>query len=31
MPILCYEITGIATPNQRSTTGALDGQLSAVL
>ena len=31
MPILCYEITGPATPNPRSTTGAEDGQLSAVL
>lgn len=31
MPILCYEITGTASPNRRSTTGALDGQLSAVL
>ncbi len=31
MPILCYEITGTTTPNLRSTTGALDGQLSAVL
>ena len=31
MPILCYEITGAATPNARSTTGAEDGQLSAVL
>ncbi len=31
MPILCYEITGAATPNLRSTTGAEDGQLSAVL
>lgn len=31
MPILCYEITGVATPNERSTTGAMDGQLSAVL
>jgi len=31
MPILCYEITGTATPNKRSTTGAMDGQLSAVL
>ena len=31
MPILCYEITGSASPNQRSTTGALDGQLAAVL
>lgn len=31
MPILCYEITGEAKPNPRSTTGALDGQLSAVL
>lgn len=31
MPILCYEITGEAFPNLRSTTGALDGQLSAVL
>lgn len=31
MPILCYEITGVAKPNQRSTTGALDGQLAAVL
>ncbi|EMP7454014.1 hypothetical protein RX598_005147 [Pseudomonas aeruginosa] len=31
MPILCYEITGSASPNPRSTTGAEDGQLSAVL
>ena len=31
MPILCYEITGRATPNAKSTTGAMDGQLSAVL
>lgn len=31
MPILCYEITGQARPNPRSTTGAMDGQLSAVL
>ncbi|MBS0463610.1 MAG: hypothetical protein JSS03_01325 [Proteobacteria bacterium] len=31
MPILCYEITGATTPNTRSTTGAEDGQLSAVL
>jgi hypothetical protein len=31
VPILCYEITGAATPNARSTTGAEDGQLSAVL
>lgn len=31
MPILCYKITGTATPNSRSTTGAEDGQLSAVL
>lgn len=31
MPILCYEITGATTPNSRSTTGAEDGQLSAVL
>lgn len=31
MPILCYEITGSTTPNARSTTGAEDGQLSAVL
>lgn len=30
MPILCYQITGVATPNQRSTTGALDGQLDLV-
>jgi hypothetical protein len=31
VPILCYEITGTASPNLRSTTGAEDGQLSAVL
>ena len=31
MPILCYEITGAAVPTARSSTGALDGQLSAVL
>lgn len=31
MPILCYEITGLSTPNARSTTGAEDGQLAAVL
>ncbi|TAN07731.1 MAG: hypothetical protein EPN38_05960 [Rhodanobacteraceae bacterium] len=31
MPVLCYQITGATTPNARSTTGALDGQLSAIL
>ena len=31
MPILCYEITGAMSPNPRSTTGAQDGQLSAIL
>ncbi|WP_373510597.1 hypothetical protein [Thiocapsa sp.] len=31
MPILCYEVTGACCPNPRSTTGALDGQLGAVL
>lgn len=31
MAILCYEISGAASPNPRSSTGALDGQLSAVL
>ncbi len=31
MPILCYEITGDAIPNPRSTTGAEDGHVGAVL
>jgi len=31
VPILCYEITGAMSPNPRSTTGAQDGQLSAIL
>jgi hypothetical protein len=29
--ILCYEITGTTSPNQRSTTGAEDGHIGAVL
>lgn len=31
MPILCYEITGESSPNDRSTTGAEDGHIGAVL
>jgi hypothetical protein len=31
MPTLCYEIMGVTSPNQRSTTGALDRQPGAVL
>lgn len=31
MAILCYEIMGSSVPNHRSTTGAEDGQLRAVL
>lgn len=31
MAILCYEITGSAQPNARSTTGAEDGHIGAVL
>lgn len=31
MTILCYEITGSSSPNPRSTTGAEDGHVSAVL
>lgn len=31
MPILCYEITGESSPNDRSTTGAEDGHIAAVL
>jgi len=29
--ILCYEITGSSQPNARSTTGAEDGHIGAVL
>ena len=29
MPILCYEISGDAAPNERSTTGAVDGHQEA--
>lgn len=31
MAILCYEITGSSQPNERSTTGAEDGHIAAVL
>lgn len=31
MPILCYEITGDSQPNERSTTGAENGHIAAVL
>lgn len=31
MAILCYEITGSSQPNARSTTGAEDGHIGAVL
>ena len=31
MPILCYEITATTGPNLRSTTGAMEGHLGAVL
>ena len=31
MSILCYEITGSSEPNPRSTTGAEDGHIAAVL
>lgn len=31
MAILCYEITGSSLPNARSTTGAEDGHIAAVL
>lgn len=31
MPILCYEISGDSSPNERSTTGAEDGHIAAVL
>lgn len=31
MPILCYEITGSSSPNERSTTGAENGHVGAVL
>ena len=31
MAILCYEIAGSTQPNQRSTTGAEDGHIAAVL
>jgi len=31
VPILCYEITGSSSPNERSTTGAENGHVGAVL
>lgn len=31
MPILCYEIAGSSQPNERSTTGAENGHIAAVL
>lgn len=31
MPILCYEVSGITSPNSLSTTGAEDGHLAALI